>query len=135
MALGQIKIHIQPVGGERHEWRVPDREPVELSAPEVLDRMRQAFDLHGNRVEFHWLDLLGYPTSDHCRDTCKPSWSCNNCGRSGLGFGIARDHGVGVCDRELVCVTAPDGRELPSQEADEFIRELQRGVFYLPQNR
>lgn len=135
MALEPIVIHIHPLGNELHEWRAPDREPVELTAKQVMNRMRQAFELQGDRVRFHWLNELGYPTSDSCRDTCKPTWSCNNCGRSGAGFGVSRDHGVGICDLETVSVTAPDGRELPANEADEFLRNIQRGVLYFSPRR
>lgn len=36
---------------------------------------------------------------------------------------------------EEVQVTSPEGRVLTDKEAQEFLRKLQRGVMYLPQNR
>ena len=32
-------------------------------------------------------------------------------------------------------VTDPEGKTLPDEEAQEFLKSLQAGVFYLPQNR
>ncbi len=32
-------------------------------------------------------------------------------------------------------ITNPEGKVLPDKEAQEFLKNLQAGVFYLPQNR
>lgn len=38
-------------------------------------------------------------------------------------------------EEDEVVVTNPEGEVLSDEEAQEFLKSLQAGVFYLPQNR
>jgi len=65
--------------------------------------------------------------------------TCKKCGRKYHGWALKQpEHRVcGECGGEIeveeVTITNANGDVLPEKEAEDFLHNLQRGVFYFPQ--